>query len=243
MNLIIDAGNTTVKLAVFEGDTITEVYKVDLEGASQEIQKILNKHTFITKVISSSVSNLNENDLKSVLRGAEYIRLTHKTAIPFFNLYTTPHTLGVDRIALIGGAVSRYPNKNVLVIDAGTCITYDFVNNKAEYFGGSIAPGLQLRYKSLNDYTANLPLLSPQYSEKMIGDSTKNAIHAGVSNGLIAEISGVIEQFSNKYESLVVILTGGDANFLSERLKSGIFVDPNFLLHGLNYMLEYNINK
>lgn len=243
MNLIIDAGNTTVKLAVFERDTIVEVCKVALEDTGQEIQKILNKHTAIAKVISSSVSNLDENDLKTVLRGVEYIRLTHKTAIPFVNLYTTPHTLGVDRIALIGGAVSHYPNKNILVIDAGTCVTYDFVNNNAEYFGGSIAPGLQLRYKSLNDYTANLPLLSPQYSEKMIGDSTENAIHAGVSNGLIAEISGVIEQFSNMYESLVVILTGGDAKFLSERLKSGIFVDPNFLLHGLNYILEYNINK
>ena len=243
MNLIIDAGNTTVKLAVFEGDTIVEVSKVAIGDTVSEIQKVVNKYPAIVKVISSSVSHLDENSLKSVLSDRLYVRLTYKTPIPFTNLYNTPITLGVDRIALMASAVTQFLKRNVLVIDAGTCITYDFVNSNAEYFGGSIAPGLQLRYKSLNDYTANLPLLSPQYSEKMIGDSTENAIHAGVSNGLIAEINGVIEQFSNNYESLVVILTGGDANFLSKRLKSGIFVDPNFLLRGLNYILEYNIDK
>lgn len=243
MNLIIDAGNTKVKLAVFESSTVVEVLKVDLGDAIQEIQKTVNKYTAINKIISSSVSNLDEKALKAVLRDRQYVCLTHKTRIPFVNLYTTPNTLGVDRIALMAGAVSQYPDENVLVIDAGTCITYDFVTNNSEYFGGSIAPGLQLRYNSLADYTINLPLLKPKYPEKMIGDSTENAIHAGVSNGLIAEINGVIEQFSNKYMSIVVILTGGDAKFLSERLKSGIFVDPNFLLHGLNYILEYNINK
>ena len=189
------------------------------------------------------MSDLDEELLKSTLTDVFVLSLDHNTIVPFTNLYTTPTTLGVDRIALVSNAVNKYPKQNALIIDAGTCITYDFVNNKGEYFGGSIAPGLFLRYKSLNDYTANLPLLKPKYPNTFIGDSTENAIHAGVSNGLIAEINGVIEEFSNNYDPLVVILTGGDANFLSKRLKSSIFVDPNFLLHGLNYILEYTIDK
>ena len=243
MNLIIDAGNTTIKLAVFKEGTLLEVSKVAMKNVVEEIRKLVKTYPEINKVISSSVSHLSEHILKSALGIIPTIYLNYKTAIPFTNLYKTPKTLGVDRVALIAASVTQFSKQNVLVIDAGTCITYDFVNSDAEYFGGSIAPGLHLRYKSLNDYTANLPLLSPKYSEKMIGNSTENAIHAGVSNGVIAEINGVIEQFSNKYASLVVILTGGDAKFLSKRLKSGIFVDPNFLLHGLNYILEYNINK
>jgi len=243
MNLIIDVGNTAAKLAVFKEDTIVGIFKCTLERLVEETEKILKEYSNITSVISSSVSYLDEKGLKSTLKELFLLKLDHKTSVPFTNLYKTPATLGVDRIALVSGAVAQYPNKNVLIIDAGTCITYDFINNKKEYFGGSIAPGLYLRYKSLNDYTANLPLLTPKYPESFIGDSTENAIHAGVSDGVIAEINGVITKFSNNYEHLVVILTGGDANFLSKRLKSSIFVDPNFLLHGLNYILEYTIDK
>jgi len=243
MNLIVDAGNTAVKIAVFEGFEFIfkEVFVID--EALNKIEEILFKHPNIDKVITSSVSQLNEVRLKKILKEIFWLVLDCKTKVPFVNLYKTPTTLGVDRIALMSGAVTQYKNKNILVIDAGTCITYDFVNNKSEYFGGSIAPGLNLRYKSLADYTAKLPLLKPKYPPNLIGDSTNNAIHAGVCNGIIQEMNGVIEQFSNKYEELVVILTGGDAIFLSERLKSGIFVDQNFLLHGLNYILEYTIDK
>jgi len=243
MNLIIDAGNTIVKLSVFEVDMFICISKITRENIAKEIQKLLKTYPKINKAICSSVSQLDRSELISALKAIPITFLSYKTPIPFTNLYTTPNTLGVDRIALMAAAVIQFPKQNVLVIDAGTCITYDFLNANAEYFGGSIAPGLQLRYKSLNDYTANLPLLLPKYAEKLIGNSTENAIHSGVSNGLIAEISGVIEQFSNNYKFLVVILTGGDANFLSKRLKSSIFVDPNFLLHGLNYILEYNIDK
>ena len=239
MNLIIDVGNTIVKLAVFQNGNLLNVIKVPLRDLVQEIEKIFKVYPKISSVISSSVSDLDEELLKSTLTDVFVLSLDHNTIVPFTNLYTTPTTLGVDRIALVSNAVNKYPKQNALIIDAGTCITYDFVNNKGEYFGGSIAPGLFLRYKSLNDYTANLPLLKPKYPNTFIGDSTENAIHAGVSNGLIAEINGVIEEFSNNYDPLVVILTGGDANFLSKRLKSSIFVDPNFLLHGLNYILEY----
>lgn len=243
MNLIIDAGNTKAKLAVFECGKIIFIVKVELKNALKEIEKTFLLYPKIKKVISSSVSKLNKEQLKTVFKDVVWLVLDYKTKIPFKNLYKTPKTLGVDRIALIANAVNEHVNNNVLVIDAGTCITYDFINSNSEYFGGSIAPGLNLRYKSLSDYTENLPLLNPEYSSSLIGNSTKNAIHAGVSNGLIAEINGVIAEFSNNYKQLVVILTGGDAVFLSKRLKSGIFVDPEFLLYGLNYILEYTTSK
>ena len=243
MNLIIDAGNTKVKLAVFKGDKIVFVVKVLFEDVIEKIKNIFLEYSNINKVISSSVSKLNKEHLKQLFKNVNWVVLDYKTKIPFQNLYKTPETLGVDRIALVANAVNKHSEKNVLVIDAGTCITYDFVNKKSEYYGGSIAPGLHLRYKSLSDYTENLPLLSPKYPNTLIGNSTENAIHAGVSNGVIAEINGVINEFSNNYKHLVVILTGGDAIFLSERLKSGIFVDPEFLLYGLNYILEYTTSK
>ena len=127
-------------------------------------------------------------------------------------------------------------------MDAGTCITYDFVNSKNNYLGGAIAPGIDMRYKSLHTFTANLPLLKKKEVEKIIGNTSKKAIHSGVIKGTLFEIEGVINQYQEKYEDLTVILTGGDAKFLSKNLKSTIFANSNFLLDGLNYILQLNSN-
>jgi type III pantothenate kinase len=138
--------------------------------------------------------------------------------------------------------VYHYPDNNVLIIDAGTCITYDFITNKNEYLGGAISPGIRMRYKGLNNLTANLPLLETKSPEDIIGSSTNSSIHSGVVNGVVNEIDGFINAYKEKYSYLTVILTGGDANFLSEQLKSSIFANSNFLLEGLNYILEFNSN-
>ena len=162
------------------------------------------------------------------------------TPIPIENLYLTKDTLGVDRLANAVAANSIFPQRNVLVVDCGTCVKYDFVNHKNQYLGGSISPGLQMRFKALNQFTGKLPLLKPEAHPSLIGDSTETAITSGVINGLVAEIKGVIKSYTSIYENLTVILTGGDASFFDKELKSNIFVEPNLTLIGLNEILRYN---
>ncbi|MDW5287939.1 type III pantothenate kinase [Formosa sp. PL04] len=240
MNLIIDVGNSFVKLAVFEADRILDKEIVDAENFLKNFKKFITKHQNIEKGILSSVGNLTENDILAIKKSCKLLQLNHDTPVPFLNNYATPNTLGLDRIALVSAAVHQFKNKNVLVIDAGTCITYDFVSDKAEYFGGGISPGLNLRYKALNNYTAKLPLLKPEIPNHIIGDSTNAAIHSGVVFGILNEIDGNISNYQGRYGDLTIILTGGDANFLSKQLKSSIFAISNFLLEGLNSILQFN---
>ncbi|WP_046742975.1 type III pantothenate kinase [Kordia zhangzhouensis] len=241
MNLIIDAGNTFVKMAVFQGNTLVFDESFEKKYFQEKIEKFFKAYNKIDALITSSVTTLSEDTQKYLASlKVQVMKLTYKTNVPFQNAYKTPETLGVDRIALTMAAVSEYPNKNVLVIDAGTCITYDFKTTNEEYLGGGISPGIRLRYKSLNLLTANLPLLEPIMPEKYIGDSTETAIHSGVMLGVLAEIDGIIDEYKQQFEHLTVILTGGDANFLAKRLKNTIFANSKFLLQGLNYVLEYN---
>ncbi|MFZ3274966.1 MAG: type III pantothenate kinase, partial [Lutibacter sp.] len=205
-----------------------------------EAKKIVKKYK-CTSAIISSVGSVNKSQIDELRAEISLIELDYDTKVPFVNKYATPKTLGVDRIALVSSAISKYPNKNVLIIDAGTCITYDFVNNEGNYFGGAISPGLQMRYKALNVFTENLPLLEPSEIVELIGNSTETSIHSGIINGVINEIDGVIEQYRKKNTDLTIVLTGGDIKFLSNRLKNGIFANPNFLLEGLNTILTYNI--
>lgn len=243
MNLIIDVGNSFVKLAVFELGTILDKKIVSTENFSENLNDFTKKHKNIEKGILSSVGNLPKSNFLSVKQSCDLLMLDHGTPIPFINCYATPKTLGIDRIALVCAAVGQFKNKNVLIIDAGTCITYDFVSAKAEYFGGGISPGLNLRYKSLNNYTAKLPLLKPEQPKSLVGDSTKASMHSGIVFGILNEIEGTILRYEKEYENLTIILTGGDSKFLSKQLKSTIFVNSNFLLEGLNYILEFNLKE
>ena len=204
------------------------------------IEEILIKYKSIDKGIISSVGKLTINNIEKLNSKIKLIELNHKLKFPFNNLYKTPKTLGVDRLALVSASVRDFSNSNVLIIDAGTCITYDFITQENNYLGGAISPGLLTRYKSLNNLTANLPLLKPKTFKNIIGNSTVQSIHSGVVNGVLLEIDGVIEQYNKKYQDLTVILTGGDSKFLSKQLKNSIFANSNFLLEGLNYILEYN---
>ncbi|GAA3521133.1 type III pantothenate kinase [Aquimarina addita] len=240
MNLVIDVGNTSVKLAVFQGSSVIFKEILELDLFFDKIQKIHTKYPLLKNAILSSVSHMRDQDVKLVTSLFNTLLLDHTKKMPFANLYSTPQTLGVDRMALIAAAVDQFPKKDVLVIDAGTCITYDFKNQKEEYLGGAIAPGLRLRYASLNNYTSKLPLLELAAPEKHIGNSTNEAIHAGVVNGVLYEIDGAIDEYCNIYPQLTVILTGGHAHFLSKRLKNSIFATSNFLLEGLNHILAYN---
>ena len=166
--------------------------------------------------------------------------LSSSTNLPFTNKYGSPVTLGTDRIALISAATLNFPNRNVLVIDAGSCITYDFINSENEYLGGGISPGLHMRYKALNSFTANLPELEPKLPDNIIGNNTASSIHGGVIYGVLYEIDGFIDVYKSNYDDLTIILTGGDADFLRDSLKNDIFANSNFLFEGLNLILEHN---
>ncbi|WP_452221777.1 type III pantothenate kinase [Lacinutrix salivirga] len=240
MNLIVDVGNSFVKLAVFESDTIRYKKVCKAKDFLKEAKKSLKKNQEINDIIISSVGKLNTEDVQYLKEEHTVLELSSKTKVPFQNLYATPKTLGIDRIALVCASVDQFNNTNALIIDAGTCITYDFVTTNNDYLGGAISPGIKMRYNALHNQTANLPLLETNQPVSLIGDSTNNSIHSGVIYGVLNEIDGVIGSYTEKYTDLTVILTGGDANFLSKQLKSSIFANQNFLLEGLNYILEFN---
>jgi type III pantothenate kinase len=240
MNLVIDAGNTAVKLAVFDQNRILSQSRVELSDFERSIEDLLEEFPKISHGIIASVAHLSKKQLDSIAAKCRLLSVDLRLRFPFKIHYNSQETLGADRLALAVAAVSHHPNQNILVIDSGTCITYDMVNDQGAYLGGAISPGLDMRYRALHDYTARLPLLEPKGFSDFIGDSTENSIHSGVVNGLCREIDGVIDQYQSRYEHLTVILTGGDAQFLSKRLKNAIFAHSNFLLEGLNFLLEYN---
>lgn len=239
MNLIIDVGNTRIKAAVFENDTLIEVFVFDSNVLIEKVGFLIKKYP-IDKGIISSVKNISKNELDQLNKFFSFLVLDSSTKVPFKNLYKTPQTLGVDRIALVANAVEKFYKKNVLIIDAGTCITYDFVNASKEYLGGAISLGIEMRYKALNNYTSKLPMLEKRIPDNFTGKTTDENIHSGINNGALNEINGVIEQYENENPFLTVVLTGGDTYFLAKQLKSSIFANPNFVLEGLNTILIYN---
>ena len=242
MNLVVDVGNTRTKLAVFKNKELKKIITVAKEEVLVSI-KLLFSDFSIQNAIVSKVAEIPEETINYLHKATQLFILDSRSKVPFYNSYKTKNTLGIDRVALVAGAAIQYPKNHVLVIDAGTCITYDFKNDKQEYFGGAISPGLAMRYKALNNYTAKLPLLTIESPKNFIGSSTADAIHSGVVNGLVQEIEGVIKQYKTKFLHLTVVLTGGDTKFLSKQLKSSIFANQNFLLEGLNEILIFNNNK
>ena len=241
MNIIIDVGNTNLKFAVFEHITLIEKIVIGHQKALDTFQYLKQKYPNISKGIISSVGNIDEAFMAYIQDKVKLLTLNSKTKLPFKNLYKTPHTLGVDRIGLVAAAINKYPKKNVLVIDTGTCITYDFIDDKNNYLGGAISPGIKVRYQALHNLTANLPLLHFKPPKNIIGNSTETSIHSGVVNGVITEIEGFVKKYEKNHKDLTVILTGGDSDFLSKQFKNGIFANSNLLLEGLNHILEFNI--
>ncbi|MGB7785840.1 MAG: type III pantothenate kinase [Salinimicrobium sp.] len=243
MNLIIDVGNSFAKLAVFQKNELLLVQRAEKIALENKIFQLSQKFPQIKAVISSNVSKTQFSLPADLSKRAKFIGLSAETKLPFSNLYSTPATLGNDRKALAAAAAKQYPRENVLVIDAGTCITYDFKNDKNEYLGGAISPGLKMRFKALNTFTANLPLIEQQEQLQLLGDSTVNSINSGVVYGFLKEVDGIFEEYKSRHPKLKTIITGGDAEFLSVNLKNSIFANSNFLLEGLNYILEFNISQ
>jgi len=200
----------------------------------------LFKNNVIDNCLISNVSTIDKNILDFLKINSNLFSINESINLPFINLYKTKNTLGHDRIALVSAAAIDFPDQNTLIIDTGTCITYDFKNSENEYLGGGISPGIQMRFKSLNSQTSKLPLSTINLDYKLIGDDTNSSINSGVVHGVISEINGIINQYQERFKNIKIILTGGDSNFLLKKIKNTIFADQNFLLKGLNYLLEIN---
>ena len=240
MNLVIDIGNSRTKFSVF--DQRIEVYSsTGDELLPVHIIALLKKFPLIKKVIVSTVKNFPP-ELKSYLSENfnHFLELNEGTPLPLENKYLTKNTLGNDRLAAAVGAAYIYPNSNILVIDAGTALTYDIVTETNLYMGGNISPGIEMRYKALHQFTGRLPLVEFREFIGLFGQSTHDAIHAGVQNGIINEVDCTINSFKEIYKNLYVIITGGNANFFDKKLKNSFFVHYNLVAIGLNRILEHN---
>ncbi|MFC4221071.1 type III pantothenate kinase [Flagellimonas marina] len=240
MNLVIDIGNTLIKYAVFDNGNLLYDQSSESGLFLSKVKELFEQYPRINHALISSVGKLDRKERDIVALFCKVHVLTHDSKVPFKNSYATPQTLGMDRVALATAAFYHNPRGNTLVIDAGTCITYDMVNNGGEYVGGAISPGIRMRYKAMHNQTAALPLLDPEDIMDFIGNSTASSMHSGVINGVTQEVDGVIDQYRNRFQHLTVILTGGDAQFFAKRLKNTIFANSKFLLEGLNCLLEYN---
>ena len=233
MNLIIDIGNTLVKYAVFKNNEVFIIKKSD-DFDGRLVDKLL-KNNDIQKIIVSSVC-----EKVTINSEIHTVYLSEKTNVPITVKYKTPNTLGKDRLAGVVAAAVLYPNKNVLVIDAGSCITMDYIDKNKVYFGGRISPGIEMRYNSLKKFTKNLPKLTINTSFNLIGNDTNSSIVSGVQSGILAEVETIITDLRKENESLFVVVTGGDTIFFENTLKNSIFADPFLVLKGLNEILKYN---
>lgn len=237
--ICIDIGNTIVKFAVFKGDDIIHFGNIPSLSDKIFLQTIIRDYN-VGKGIVCSVSQNADNlhFLKQILTNVVF--LSSKTKVSFINTYETPQTLGVDRIALVSAAVKQFPKQNVLIIDAGTCITYDFVDSFGVFQGGSISPGIQMRLKALHQFTSKLPLILEKDFDisKFVGKNTKDCILSGVFANVVCEIEGVIARYESIATPLRVVITGGDGVFLHKNIKNCTFASPYFLLQGLNAILD-----
>lgn len=243
MQLVIDIGNTRVKTGLFHGEELISNGVTDEEPV-YAIKEYFDSPNEIEALIISSVRDSVDPDLIPIPETIHHVMFDHETELPIINKYESPKSLGLDRIALAVAAASLHPKQNVLVIDAGTCVTFDVVNRNGEYLGGIISPGIQLRLNAMHEGTSKLPQL--KFDGKLgdkIGKSTEGCMKSGAVNGMLNEVMGTIKAMDGEFEDLKILLTGGDAQIFDNELKSGIFADPNLVLRGLNKILLHNIEK
>ena len=240
MQLIIDVGNTRIKYYVFDGNIILDSFSEELINWEVSLNKIKKSYPGLSKAILSDVNGSFEKQLQFALKKFQWFRCSIELKLPFTTRYNPTLELGEDRIALLAASAYLYPKQDVLVIDLGSCITYDLLNREGVHQGGSISPGFSTRYKSMHYYSGKLPLLIPKKTNEEFGRSTESAIHSGVYNGIRNELKGVIESYQLKYGNLTIILTGGDVEMLPKPFKNSIFAHSNFLAKGLNHILLMN---
>lgn len=242
-NLVIDIGNNRTKLGLFENANLVAKEVLSADQQTKILEWLTNHQPKNT--ILSTVGQPLPVELEQQIRTLSlyFIKLSQDTPLPIQSQYQTPETLGKDRIAAVIGASVHFPNEHCVIIDAGTCITYEVLHARKGYLGGNIAPGLYMRYKAMHEFTANLPLVENEEVLQTIGYSTKSALQNGGQLGCLYEIEGFVADMELKIGQLNVILTGGDADFFAKKMKRKIFVHHNLVLEGLNKILSYNVEK
>ena len=230
--LIVDAGNTSIKVAQVKNSQIDSVKRFD---------HILNAVGYISDAFVVCASVLNENFKQLVIKnGGRFHQITHQSVLPFKSVYSSMETIGIDRLCNVAAAKKKFESEHCLVVDIGTCIKFDFISAKHVYLGGSISPGINLRYKALHDYTSKLPLIDIKSNAEMIGDSTNSSIHSGVMNGIMHEIQAMILRYEKDFGQLKILITGGDASHFDFPQKSNIFANKNLTLEGIVEIYEIN---
>ena len=236
-NLAVDIGNSAVKYALFEADTFIRFGQVPEETALLQLAEF----SAVTNIIFSSVRATESILLSQVPAGKKVLKLNWQLPVPITNHYETPQTLGMDRLAAVVGANFLYPDRDILVLDAGTCITCDYIDKNKNYQGGSITLGLDMKFRALHTFTQKLPLIEQKAAHvPLTGRNTADAIRSGVMHGTVAELNGIIQAYTVLSPDLVVVFCGGDAAFFETNLKATIFVVPELVLIGLNRILNYN---
>ena len=237
MKLVIDIGNTSTKLALFEGKDVFAISNINKCSLKSIQEFVANKD--VSDAIISSVKEI-DSEILSISDYYKGFILSKNIPVPIKNHYKTPDTLGKDRLAAVVGAYSLYPKKDIIVFDAGTCLTIDFISEKGEYIGGRISPGIEMRYKALHTFTDKLPLVQEEKTTPIIGDDTKSSISSGVQQGILAEVKSIISEYRLQKPDTVAVITGGNYFFFEKELKSSIFAIPNLVMIGLNEILDFN---
>lgn len=242
MNLVIDWGNSFLKLGWFDGPTLIEAqYGLMPDDLASQVSKRTPDHVLISSTsrpadeLKTQMNHLGETD---------GIVMTSATPVPVRKAYDTPHSLGADRLAAAVGAVTLFPGTDCLVIDMGTCITADFVDQNQTFQGGLISPGLRMRLQAMHTFTERLPLVEVAEGEvPLLAKNTRQALQSGAVNGMLFEVQGIIDQYRQTYPALNVLICGGDMSFFESRLKPTIFAVPELVLIGLNRILTYNVRN
>ena len=240
--LCIDWGNTQVKAALFnEENKIVSVKNFNGTEVIPQLQDLMNTWQPKAGVFCAVTNNTQEAEQLLNENLSKFIRLDTNTYLPIMNAYSTPETLGTDRLAIAVGAQAAFPNTNVLAISIGTCITYNFIQKNKAFRGGAISPGLRMRLRSMHEWTDKLPVVEPEGEVLLLGYDTATSMRSGAIYGMASEIDGMIAAFEAQYPDFNAVLTGGDAALFANKLKSKIFADPDLLLKGLNLILKHNV--
>ncbi|MEP7319045.1 MAG: type III pantothenate kinase [Panacibacter sp.] len=231
ITLCFDFGNTRLKCAVFENADIKEIQVLDNNDLAG-VQRLIGEYKPEASILSSVINH--DPEIENILSAAtKFHKLNHESKLPFSTPVGKPETIGADRLALVAAAVHLFPEQHNLVIGLGSCITFNFVNKFHEFLGGSISPGLEMRFKSMNQFTAKLPLIKPDWNFPLVGYDTRTNLLSGVILGMSKEIDGFIDEYASKYSNFNALLTGGDMPFFAPHLKKKIFADPHLIYKGL----------
>ena len=240
MQIAIDRGNTQTKVSIQQDGKLTDFRVISDDGLEKELGDYIRQH-HPTQCIISDVRSKEDSQKLLQLISLPCVVMSHQLHLPFSISYQTPETLGHDRLANAAGAILRFGDPEILVIDCGTCITYTFVE-RLVLRGGSISPGIGMRFKVLHEHTGRLPHVEfvESWQPKLMGSTTEESIHTGVAQGILAETDGMIELYRAQFPQIIVIVTGGDASFFEKHLKSSIFAAPQLTQEGLHEILRFN---